>query len=125
MITPDKRLERVRAHRKYQPSAIGNSLFMLLVRYASLAGFLILGAMSIYIYASAGHEIPESKRTIDRSVMWLKEDLMRLHEKYSIDQAYLLMIIAVMFLGVYKLTTMVLRRNDYIFTLNEVMDSEE
>lgn len=52
METPQQTLARIQDQRKYQPSAIGNSLFMLLVRYTSLAGFFILAGISIYMYLS-------------------------------------------------------------------------
>lgn len=48
METPQQTLARIQDQRKYQPSAIGNSLFMLLVRYTSLAGFFILAGISVY-----------------------------------------------------------------------------
>lgn len=96
---------------------------MLFVRYASLLGFLLLAGTSIYIYAASGNVKPKHG-TIDKSVEVVKH-ITHLRTEHSLDQAYLLMIISVMFLVVYKLTTMVLRRNDYIYTLNEVMDGEE
>ena len=124
METPQQTLARIQDQRKYQPSAIGNSLFMLLVRYTSLAGFFILAGISIYIYASSGSLTPKKKGELDDFIRAFKE-LVHLKSEDALDQAYLLMIIAVMFLVIYKLTTMVLRRNHYIFMINEVLDGEE
>lgn len=123
METPQQTLARIQDQRKYQPSAIGNSLFMLLVRYTSLAGFFILAGTSIYIYASSGSLKPKKEGKIDVYIDQFKEFIHLKSEDY-IDQAYLLMIIALMLLVVYKLTTMVLRRNSYIFMINEVLDGE-
>lgn len=123
METPQQILARIQDQRKYQPSAIGNSLFMLLVRYTSLAGFFILAGMSIYIYASSGSLNPKRAGKIDSYIARFKE-FVHLKSEDLVDQAYLLMIIALMLLVVYKLTTMVLRRNSYIFMINEVLDGE-
>lgn len=124
MYTPEKTVARIRDQRRYQPSAIGNSLFMLLVRYISLMAFFILAGISIYIYASSGNLNPEKEGDIDIYINRFK-DWVHLKSEDVVDQAYLLMIIAVMFLVVYKLTTMVLRRNNYIFMINEVLDEED
>lgn len=123
METPQQILARIQEQRKYQPSAIGNSLFMLLVRYTSLAGFFILAGMSIYIYASSGSLNPRKEGKIDVYIARFKE-FVHLKSEDLVDQAYLLMVIALMLLVVYKLTTMVLRRNSYIIMVNEVLDGE-
>lgn len=122
METPQQTLARIRGLRKYQPSAIGNSLFMLLVRYTSLAGFFVLAGISVYMYLS--YENPPVPKD-DESFIKLFKELAHLKAVDLVDQAYLLMIVALMLLVVYKLTTMVLRRNSYIFMMNEVLDGEE
>lgn len=126
MLTHEQILNRVRNHRKKnQPSAIGNTFFMLLVRYASLLGFFVLAGSSIFIYASEGKETDENHRNYIQKCIEQVKEWVHLRSEDAYDQAYLLMVIAVMFLVVYKLTTMVLRRNNYIFMLNEVMDDVE
>ena len=124
METPQQTLARIRGLRKYQPSAIGNSLFMLLVRYTSLAGFFVLAGISVYIYAASGSLNPRKEGKIDVYIAKVKE-FGHLKSEDQVDQVYLLMIVALMLLVVYKLTTMVLRRNSYIFMMNEVLDGEE
>ena len=122
METPQQTLARIQDQRKYQPSAIGNSLFMLLVRYTSLTGFFILAGISIYMYLS--YENPPVPKDDGSFIRGFKE-LAHLKVVDSREQAFPVMTVALLFLVIYKLTTMVLRRNSYIFMINEVLDGEE
>lgn len=121
METPQQTLARIRGLRKYQPSAIGNSLFMLLVRYTSLAGFFVLAGISVYMYLS--YENPPVPKD-DESFIKLFKELAHLKAVDSGEQAFPVMTVALLFLVIYKLTTMMLRRNSYIFMMNEVLDGE-
>lgn len=124
MYQSEKIVSRIRDQRKYQPSAIGNSLFMLLIRYTSLLASFTLSGISIYIYASAGNLNTAKAGKIAIYINQFKEFAHMKSEDFR-DQSYLLMTISMMFLVVYKLTTMVLIRNNYIFMINEVLDEKE
>jgi hypothetical protein len=94
---------------------------MLLIRYTSLAGFFILAGISIYMYLSYGNPpVPKDDGSFIRGF----KELAHLKVLDSPEQAFPVMTVALLFLVIYKLTTMMLRRNHYIFMINEVLDGE-
>lgn len=116
-------LERIKWLRQFQPSVIRNSILMAALQLASLIGSFTLMAVSIYIYASPENLDSRRKTEIERLIQQFR-DILHVKSEDSTDQAYLLLVIALLLLLVWKLTKMVRRRNDYIFELNEVLDEE-
>jgi hypothetical protein len=120
-------IERIQTVRNFQPSAIRSSVVMALIQYASLGGFMLLTVISISLFVEA-----ESLESLSRKNHKLNHFL-ELHQdigavldaRYSVYHAYFILVIALLFLLIWKLTTMVRRRNAYILAINMAMDEEK
>lgn len=120
MSLNNQQIDKLQFLRNYQPSAIRSSILMAIIQAISFVGSFILMGLSIYVYASAG----KTKDQIDKSINYMKHQL-HLQSENSIEQAYLLMVIGVLLLLIWKLTTMVRNRNAYILLVNDLLDEEE
>jgi hypothetical protein len=119
----DQTIERAKWLRQFQPSIIRNSILMAAIQLTSLVGAFTLIGTSIYIYASSGNLDARKRTQVDQYIQDFK-GVLHLRSEDSRDQAYLLLIIALLLLLVWKLTRMVRMRNAYILELDEVLDGE-
>lgn len=97
---PQQIIERLQTIRSFQPSVIANSFLMTLMQFLSFTGALVVITYSVVIYYKGNDE------------------------KHSMHQSYLMLIIAILLLVIWKLTRMVRNRNGYILEINDVMDEK-
>lgn len=93
---PQQIIDGLKTIRPFQPSLIRNSLAMYLTQIVSFAGAISMIGCSIYTYIQC---CPQ--------------------------QAYLMLVIALLLLVIWKLTYMVRTRNNYIHEVNHVVDGDD
>lgn len=92
-------VERLKVVRSFQPGVRGNSFLMAIFQFFSFVGGLILFVVSILNFFK------------DSSTC-------------NLSEGYLMMLLAVALMLIWKLTRMVRRRNAYILQVKKAMDNE-
>ncbi|MDR0803021.1 hypothetical protein [Fluviicola sp.] len=115
-------LEQIKGIRRFQPSAIRNSLVMLLLQLLSFLGTIGLMALSIFYFTKEPEPLSGIMSDIDSLAKIEVESVLKSTE---IIIAYMFLCGALLLLLVVKLTKMVRRRNVYILELNKILDKKQ
>lgn len=113
-------LERIKWLRQFQPSAVRNSLLMLIIQIVSLVGAVSLMGLSIFKLTVTYPVESDFMRDVDALTRFNLE----LNETQNLLIAYYLLFGSVLLLFIWVLARMVIRRNAYILELNDVLDEE-